>query len=125
MSVTDMRCDRCGNVLAGPAGLEGVGGRGAVRLVYHPGSYKLKDDSGLLCEGCASAVRDELGERTEGRCGLCGEPVEHKRSVHVFVAMDPKSWQLCPRHGAEFLNTLRTVSPKLDPETFTLAGDWT
>jgi hypothetical protein len=33
-------------------------------------------------------------------------------------------WQLCAADGVRFLNRLRTVEPKLDPETFSLSGDW-
>ncbi len=85
----------------------------------------MKDDSGLLCQTCWTRTREWLGEeRAEGRCGVCGEPVEHRRSLHVHRTGDPAGWQLCPAHAVEFLNRLRTVEPKLEVETFTLAGDW-
>ena len=85
----------------------------------------MKDDSGLLCQTCWSRVREWLGdERPENRCAACGEAVEHSRSLHLHRSGDPLGWQLCPAHAVEFLNRLRTVEPKLDVETFTLAGDW-
>ncbi|MGH9041660.1 MAG: hypothetical protein ACRDZ3_15680 [Acidimicrobiia bacterium] len=125
MTVFDMNCDRCGTMLVGPAeGTEAIGPFG-VRFMYHPGDFFLKDDSGMLCGGCWSAMMAWLGpERAEGRCAVCRVPVEHARSVHVHRSNDPLGWQLCKLHAVEFLNGLRTVDPKLDLDTFTLAGDW-
>lgn len=125
MSVTDLRCDRCGRFLVGPRAPDGSAeSLGAVRFLYHPGNFLMKDDSGLMCETCWEAVAEELGERRADRCSRCGIAVAADRSLHLHESGDPVPWQLCSAHGAEFLNTLRTVDPKLDPETFTLAGDW-
>jgi hypothetical protein len=33
---------------------------------------------------------------------------------------DLAGWQLCTAHALDFLNSLRTVEPKLDPATFRL-----
>ena len=124
MTVTDQRCDRCGNLLVGPAGLGERPEREATRFLYHPGDFKLRDDSGLLCGVCADRVRSELGKHVKARCASCGTDVEHARSLYVYIGGDDKPWQLCAPHAAAFLNTLRTVEEKLDPETFTLSGDW-
>lgn len=127
MTVFDLRCDRCGTYLAGPGGDADPGTPGplGVRFLYHPGNFLLKDDSGLLCQSCWAAAERWLGpDRPENRCARCGEAVEHARSLHLHGGGDPIGWQLCPTHAVEFLNHLRTVDPKLDPETFSLAGDW-
>lgn len=125
MTVFDLRCDDCGAFLAGPGDDDATGGPFGIRFLYHPGDFLLKDDSGLLCQGCWGRARAWLGEeRPEGRCAVCVEPVEHAHSLHVHRSGDPLGWQLCRAHAVEFLNRLRTVEPKLDPATFTLAGDW-
>ncbi len=125
MSVFDLLCDDCGAYLTGPGDDESAAGAFGIRFLYHPGDFFLKDDSGLFCQKCWAGVRARLGEdRPEGRCAVCGEAVEHSRSLHVHRAGDPLGWQLCRRHAVEFLNRLRTVEPKLELEGFTLAGDW-
>lgn len=123
MSVGDLRCDLCGAFLARPAGLD-TSGRGAINFLYHPGDFLMKDDSGLMCESCWEQTTTALGERVQGLCCVCGVEVEHAHSLHLHEAGDPLPWQFCGRDGATFLNSLRTVQPKLDPETFTLSGDW-
>jgi ribosomal protein L37E len=124
MTVTDMRCDRCGIFLVGPAGPDAVPGRSARRFLYHPGDFHLRDDSGLFCDRCADGMREILGEHRKAHCATCGVPVERERSLYFYVGGDDKPWQLCAPHAAELLNTLRTVDPKLDPASFTLSGDW-
>lgn len=125
MTVFDMSCDRCGMILVGPAEEAEPAGPFGVRFLYHPGDFLLKDDSGMLCGGCWSEVVAWLGaERPEGVCSVCGVAVEHARSLHFHRSNDPYGWQLCKTHAVELLNGLRTVEPKLDPDTFTLAGDW-
>lgn len=120
-----MCCDRCGTALLGPADEAEPAGPFGVRFLYHPGDFLLKDDSGMLCGGCWSGTLTWLGnERAEGVCAVCGAVVEHARSLHLHRSNDPYGWQLCKAHAVEFLNGLRTVEPKLDPDTFTLAGDW-
>lgn len=116
MTVFDLRCDTCGGLLGGPDD--------GVRFLYHPGDFFLKDDSGLLCRDCWSDVEAWLGERGKGRCAVCGRAVEHARSLHLHLAGDPASWQLCRVDATEFLNRLRTVEPKLDPSALTFAGEW-
>lgn len=123
MSVGDLRCDLCGVFLARPAGLEGDG-PGAISFLYHPGNFLLKDDSGLMCESCWEETTQKLGDRVKGRCCICDTEVEHARSLHLHEAGDPLPWQFCKPDGAMFLNSLRTVQPKLDPESFALSGDW-
>lgn len=142
MTIFNLRCDRCGRGVAGPiADTPTAGGLTTgslkpdgpaepsehlgVRFLYHPGDFFLKDDAGMLCGACWSDVRAWLGtDFAEGRCAACGEAVEHARSLHLHRANDPYGWQLCKAHAVEFLNGLRTVEPKLTPETLTLAGDW-
>lgn len=117
MTVYDLRCDRCGSPIGGPD----LG----VRFLYHPGDFFLKDDSGLLCAACwASTIAWLGGQNVKNRCSVCGTAVEHAGSLHVHRAGDPASWQLCRPHAVEFLNGLRTVDPKLELESFTLAGEW-
>jgi hypothetical protein len=125
LSVFDLRCDDCGTYLIGPGDDEDPAGPFGIRFLYHPGDFLMKDDSGLLCQTCWSRARTWLGEeRPENRCAVCGETVEHSRSLHVHRSGDPAGWQLCRVHAVEFLNRLRTVEPKLEAQTFTLAGDW-
>lgn len=125
MTVFDMCCDRCGTMLVGPAEEPEPAGAFGVRFLYHPGDFLMKDDSGMLCGSCWSETTVWLGDaRPEGRCAVCALAVEHARSLHLHRANDPYGWQLCKPHAVEFLNGLRTVEPKLDAETFTLAGDW-
>lgn len=125
MTVFDLQCDRCGSILLGPADDAAPEGAFGIRFLYHPGDFFKKDDAGMLCGSCWSAATEWLGaERVEGRCAVCGVEVEHALSLHLHRANDPYGWQLCKSHAVAFLNGLRTVEPKLDPETFTLAGDW-
>lgn len=117
MSVFDLRCDRCGATIARPDD--------GVRFLYHPGDFLLKDDSGMLCLACWETTASWLGgQGAKNRCSVCGVAVEHSGSLHVHRANDPPSWQLCRVHAVEFLNALRTVEPKLELESFTLAQDW-
>lgn len=121
MTVFDLRCDRCGSLLAGPGDDGAAEGPFGIRFMYHPGDPLLRDDAGLLCQACWQAITSPLDpERPEGRCAECGRVVGRRASLHVHRAGDPLGWQLCPRHAAVFLNALRTVEPKFDPRTFTL-----
>ena len=111
MTINDLSCDVCGRFLPGPA--EGV------RFVYHPGVPELRDDSGLACSTCWGLITQGLDvTATPGKCAACGEPVARRQSLHVRRHGDPQSWRLCPGHTVGFLNSLRTVEPKLDPATF-------
>lgn len=117
MTVFDLRCDRCGAEITGPDD--------GVRFLYHPGDFLLKDDSGMLCVRCWQLTTSWLGaQKLKNRCSVCDAEVEHSGSLHVHRAGDPASWQLCRPHAVELLNGLRTVEPKLELESFTLAGDW-
>jgi hypothetical protein len=117
MTVFDVRCDRCGAQLASPDG--------AVRFLYHPGDLVMKDDSGLLCRSCWRAALGWLGvEQAENVCARCGATVDHTHSLHLQRSGETEGWQLCREHAVAFLNQLRTVDPKLTPETLSLAGDW-
>ena len=125
MTVFDLLCDRCAMVLLGPAEDVEPAGPFGIRFMYHPGDFLLKDDSGMLCGRCWTDALAWLGnERAEGSCAVCHVHLEHAQSLHVHCANDPYGWQLCKSHAVEFLNSLRTVEPKLDLDTFTLAGDW-
>jgi hypothetical protein len=111
VTINDLSCDVCGRFLPGPAA--------GVRFVYHPGVPALRDDAGLACHPCWDSVTRGLsGTAPPGRCVVCGEPVTRRQSLHVRRFAEPRSWQLCPGHAVGFLNSLRTVEPKLDPATF-------
>ena len=111
MTIYDLSCDVCGRPLAGP----GTG----VRFVYHPGVPELRDDAGLACRSCWAAITGTFGEMgVPGRCATCGQPVTRRRSLHLRRFDNPSSWRLCPSHTVGFLNSLRTVEPKIDPAAF-------
>jgi hypothetical protein len=111
VTVSDLSCDACGRLLPGPAS--------GVRFVYHPGVPELRDDSGLACGSCWGALtREHDLTAPVGRCAACDEPAAQRQSLHLRRFDDPRSWRLCRRHALEFLNSLRTVRPKLDPATF-------
>jgi hypothetical protein len=116
VTIGDLRCDLCGRQVPGPAA--------GVRFGYHPGVAALRDDSGLACSPCwAEALRD-LDTSSSMRCAACARPVVRRRSLHVRrVGVAGSSWNLCADHAVAFLNTLRTVEPKLDPATFRFPGD--
>jgi hypothetical protein len=92
----------------------------AVRFTYHPGAAALRDDSGLACRPCWDELAGWLGAPAESRCAICGERVPWRESLHVRRYDETAGWQLCAPHAAGLLNRLRTVEPKLDPETFRL-----
>ena len=114
MSIHDLRCDRCGRYLPEPAA--------GVRFVYHPGLPELRDDSGVTCRACWDALTHGLSLTATGKCAACGEPAPRRQSLHVRRFSDPGSWRLCARDAVGFLNSLRTVQPKLDPATFRFPG---
>ena len=93
-----------------------------MRFVYHPGWARLRDDSGLLCGRCWAEAEGWMGEPALGPAPgpRCGEPAGDEPRLHVSQLNDLRTWQLCRRDAAAFLNRLRTVEPKLDPETFAL-----
>lgn len=122
MTVTDLHCDRCERLLAGPGGDERSGPYG-IRFVYHPGDPRLSDDSGLLCRDCWSSTESRFGSaRPRNRCAVCASPVERFGSLHLRGAGEARTWQLCATHAVAFLNELRTVDPKLDPATVRFPG---
>jgi hypothetical protein len=111
VTINDLSCDVCGHLLPRPAS--------GVRFVYHPGVPELRDDAGLACRACWEAITAELGTVAAARgCAACGAPVTRRQSLHVRRFDDPRSWRLCAGHAVSFLNSLRTVEPKLDPATF-------
>jgi len=114
LTIHDLRCDACGCFLSGPAA--------GVRFVYHPGVPELRDNSGLACTACWSRLTRELGPTATRRCAACAEPAPRRQSLHVREFSEPGSWRLCARHAVGFLNSLRTVEPKLDPATFRFPG---
>lgn len=116
MTVMNLRCDTCGVPVLSlrPA----IGSPGGVRLVYHPGSADMRDDSGLVCSNCWTALSCWLGEYRVGHCAVCGQPVARKSSLHLRPIDEKRSWQLCAAHAADLLNALLTVEPKFDRETF-------
>lgn len=122
MTVTDLHCDRCDRLLAGPGGEVAAGPYG-VRFVYHPGDPRLSDDSGLLCRDCWAETVALLGpDRAMNRCAVCAATVERLTSLHLRGAGEASTWQLCVVHAIDFLNQLSTVEPKLDPATFRFPG---
>lgn len=126
MTVSDLRCDRCGTPLSGPAddgGDPSANPDAGARLSYHPGDPKLRDDSGLLCSSCWEQQLAWLGEPRTRACSVCGIDVSRHGSLHVRRAGDPQTWQLCPPHAADLLNGLRTVTPKFDRDSFRLPLD--
>ena len=111
MTVSDLSCDICGRYLPGPSS--------GVRFVYHPGVPELRDDSGLACAACWDGVTRGLDPAAPaGRCAACGDLAARRQSLHLRRFDDPRSWRLCRGHAVAFLNSLRTVEPKLDPATF-------
>lgn len=122
MTVTDLHCDRCGRLLAGPGG-DVLAGPYGIRFVYHPGDPRLSDDSGLMCRDCWSASEAYLGAaRPMNQCAVCDVPVERFSSLHLRGAGEARTWQLCIPDAVAFLNELRTVEPKLDPATVRFPG---
>jgi hypothetical protein len=117
MTIFDLRCDRCGCALVGPAsGPDTASARHGVRFSYHPGRADLGDNSSLVCTWCWATMTGWLGERpSDAICSVCSAPT----TTGLFVQSgDLDGWRLCRDHAVEFLNTLRTVEPKLDPATF-------
>lgn len=122
MTVTDLHCDRCERLLAGPGSAVLTGPYG-MRFVYHPGDPRLSDDSGLLCRDCWAAIETRFGStRPLNRCAVCDTPVERFGSLHLRGAGEARSWQLCIPDAVGFLNELTTVTPKLDPATVRFPG---
>jgi hypothetical protein len=119
MTLTDMRCDRCGLALSGPAHPGTVDPAAGIRFSYHPGDPRMRDDSGVLCGGCWGDWAARLGEPRARECAWCGTPVTRRRSLHLRRADLPgNGWQLCASHTVDLLNQLRTVVDKLDVATF-------
>lgn len=114
LTIHDLRCDVCGCFLSGPAA--------GVRFVYHPGVPELRDDSGVACAACWDTLTRALDLTATGRCAACAEPVARGQSLHVRRFSQPGSWRLCARDAVGFLNSLRTVEPKLDPAAFRFPG---
>lgn len=126
MTVSDLRCDVCGTLLGGLSGWPGPAGSppspaaAGIRFVYHPGAPELRDDSGLMCEPCWEHATRDLNAAAPARCARCGTAVARRQSLHLRRFDDPEAWRLCAPDAAGFLNSLRTVTPKLDPATFRL-----
>lgn len=121
MTIYDLRCDRCDGVLVGPAAPMSGGGPRGVRFRYQPAAAPgLGDDAGLLCEACWRDCTTWFGTPAIGRCSRCGADLRTAPALVVSGAGDLGGPLLCATHALEFLNSLRTVEPKLDPETFLL-----
>ena len=121
LTVTDLRCDCCGRLTAGPAPAGSAESRTGVRFSYHPGDPRMRDDSGLLCAPCWASWAHDLGVAAPRRCACCGLEVSRLQSLHLRRLDEAgQAWQLCRLHAAERLNLLRTVEPKFDPQTFRL-----
>lgn len=110
MSISDLCCDFCGRYLTGPA--QGT------RFVFHPGVPDLRDDSGLACLSCWDFATAGLDLTATGKCAACAAPAPRRQSLHVRRHEQPGSWRLCAADAVGFLNSLRTVEPKLDAATF-------
>lgn len=91
-----------------------------MRFRYHPGAPELGDDAGLLCEACWDACTEWLGKPVPGECSRCGVDLRAAPVLVVSGGGDLAGWLLCTAHALAFLNSLRTVEPKLDPTTFRL-----
>jgi hypothetical protein len=134
MTISDARCDRCGVPVSGlgpsaagedEAGEDELGQVGGmlsagVRFGYHPGDPSLRDDSGVLCRTCWRSWEERLGSVRPRVCAVCGVSLQRVSSLFVRPVDRHESWQLCAPDAADLLNTLRTVEPKLDRETFRL-----
>ena len=114
MTTNDLRCDRCGRVIAGPGD--------GVRFVHHPGIPELRDDTGLACPTCWETLTSGFGDAGSGRCAACGAVAPRRESLHLRPFTEHASWRLCHADTVGFLNELRTVEPKLDPATFRFPG---
>jgi hypothetical protein len=123
MTISDMRCDRCGTGLSGLARDPHEDPLGGVRFTYHPGDPALRDDSGVLCERCWSGWTTTFGAPQQRVCATCGTAVRRRASLFVRQLDWQTGWQFCTAHAVELLNGLRTVTPKLDPATFRLPLD--
>lgn len=123
MTISDMRCDGCAVMLSGLEGGPQPGPIAGVRFTYHPGDPAMRDDSGVLCGPCWTRMADSLGARRSRACANCGAALRRRASLFVRRMDEHDPWQLCAPHAADLLNTLRTVSPKLDRETFRLPLD--
>ena len=120
MTIFDLKCDRCGIQIVGRAteSMEGSAANHGVGFLYHPGEKAFADNSGLACTGCWDEMSSWLGEQSDDEvCSVCGVSVERCLFVQTELTT---AWRLCSDHAVEFLNSLRTVEPKLDPESFVL-----
>lgn len=123
MTIFDLRCDRCGTPLAGLVGGDGSGPNQAVRFRYHPGRKDLADDAGMLCRACWSNAVAWFGPPGADRCSRCGRELRYEPSLYVNEAGDSVGWRLCRDDALEFLNSLRTVEPKLEASSFVLPSE--
>lgn len=124
MTIRDARCDLCGTQVAGLAAPGESGSGQGVRFTYHPGDPRMRDDAGMLCGLCWAQWVTALGDPRARACACCGAAVTRRSSLHLRRLDNPgNGWQLCARHAAETLNSLRTVDPKFDPESFRLPLD--
>ncbi len=124
MTIRDARCDLCGTQVAGLAAPGEGGPAQGIRFTYHPGDPRMRDDAGMLCGQCWGQWAG--GARRSPRA--CVRPLRRgltrRSSLHLRRLDTPgNGWQLCARHAAETLNSLRTVDPKFDPESFRLPLD--
>lgn len=119
MTLTDMRCDRCGRAVAGPCPPGSVLDDGGVRFGYHPGDPRMRDDSGVLCGRCWTQWTAGWGAPRARVCAGCDEPVTRRASLHLRrTDAVGAGWQLCAAHAVAALNELRTVIDKIDPARF-------
>ncbi len=73
---------------------------------------------GVLVE-CGRMVRPPGADR----CSRCGRELRDEPSLYVNEAGDSVGWRLCRDDALEFLNSLRTVEPKLDASSFVLPSE--
>jgi len=118
LTIFDFRCDRCGNLMVGPArGGPEQSARHGVRFAYHPGDPSLLDNSSMVCTACWVEMADVLGTPVSSeRCAICDDPITES----LVVQRAPAEWRLCVDDAVDFLNSLRTVDPKLDRDSFAL-----
>ena len=124
MTIRDARCDRCGTQVVGLAAPGETATDMGIRFTYHPGDPRMRDDAGMLCGRCWEQWSGALGDPLLRACARCGVALTRRSSLHLRRLDTPgNGWQLCARHAAETLNSLRTVDPKLDPDSFRLPLD--
>jgi len=128
VTISDLRCDFCGRLLAGSAWLE-QGDSGAIRLFVHPGDPLLRDDQPLLCRVCWAELRVQIGDPDRADvCAVCDSAVTYTASLHILEMTgkigEAPGWQFCREHGVRLLNRFRFIDPKMAVGDLALKADF-